>query len=74
MLWPALAGTEVAMGMRLHEQSMDVLMAEHRALDSQVRAFSKRPYLTQAEQLEESLLKKRRLLAKDQMVALERVR
>jgi uncharacterized protein YdcH (DUF465 family) len=53
---------------------MDVLTAEHHALDVRVRAYSKRAYLTQAEQLEEAELKKRRLRTKDEMLALVRAR
>jgi len=53
---------------------MDNLAAEHHALDVRVRAFAKRAYLTQAEEIEEIELKKLRLRTKDEMLALERVR
>ena len=41
------------------------LEAEHRRLDALVDALSKRPYLTQAEQIEHAILKKRRLQMRD---------
>ncbi len=50
-------------------KTIDELMAEHRALDAQVEALSKRPYLTQAEQIEHAILKKKRLRARDELFA-----
>jgi hypothetical protein len=48
-------------------KSLDDLIALHRALDVEVEELSRRPYLTQAEQIEHAVLKKRRLRAKDQL-------
>jgi uncharacterized protein YdcH (DUF465 family) len=62
------------MGMSMYPRSMDNLVAEHHALDAQVRALAKRAYLSQAEQLEEVELKKKRLRAKDEMRELQRER
>lgn len=50
--------------------SMDYWQAEHRALDIRLRRLNKRPFLTAAEQLEVAELKKRKLRAKEAMVAL----
>lgn len=50
--------------------SMEHLQAEHRALDLRLRRLSKRPFLTAAEQLEATELKKRKLRAKEAMLAL----
>ena len=48
-------------------KSLDDLIAEHRALDAEVEQLSRRPYLTQAEQHEHAVLKKRRLRVKDRL-------
>lgn len=53
-------------------KTIDELMAEHRALDAQVEALSKRQYLTQAERMEHAILKKKRLRARDQLFELSR--
>jgi hypothetical protein len=53
-------------------KTVDELMAEHRALDAQVEALSKRPYLTEAEHLEHVILKKKRLRARDELFELSR--
>ena len=54
-------------------KSVDEIIAEHRALDAQVEALSKRQYLTQAEQMEHVILKKKRLRVRDQLLELSRV-
>jgi len=53
-------------------KTVDELMAEHRALDAQVEALSRRQYLTQSEQMEHAILKKKRLRARDQLFELSR--
>jgi uncharacterized protein YdcH (DUF465 family) len=55
-------------------KSLDDLIAQHRALDSEVEQLSRRPYLTQAEQIEHAVLKKKRLRAKDQLFDYYRAR
>lgn len=55
-------------------KSIDELVAEHRTLDAQVEALSRRQYLTQEEQLEHAILKKKRLRARDELFALTRSR
>lgn len=44
--------------------------AEHRALDLRLRRLIKRPFLTAEQQLEATELKKRKLRAKEAMLAL----
>jgi hypothetical protein len=63
---------EAKMAEMIGAKTIDELMAEHRALDAQVEALSRRQYLTQAEQLEHAILKKKRLRARDQLAELSR--
>jgi hypothetical protein len=43
------------------------LASQHHDLDERIHSLASRPYLTEPEQLEEVILKKRKLLLKDQM-------
>ena len=49
---------------------MEDWQGEHRALDLRLRRLNKRPFLTTAEQVEVAELKKRKLRAKEAMMAL----
>jgi uncharacterized protein YdcH (DUF465 family) len=46
------------------------LAAEHQGYDEQLEKLSHRPYLSDAERLEEVTLKKKKLLLKDQMYSI----
>lgn len=52
--------------------SKEALREEHRALDLRLRRLERRPYLTTAQQLEATELKKKKLLAKDALAELSR--
>ena len=55
-------------------QYLDSLVAQHRSLHDQVDALERRRYLTPSEQQRVTDLKKLRLAAKDQIVAIRRAR
>jgi uncharacterized protein YdcH (DUF465 family) len=46
------------------------LAAEHQSYDEQLEKLSHRPYLSDAQRLEEVMLKKKKLLLKDQMYSI----
>ena len=48
------------------------LVDVHHSLDSRLHELSHKPYLSDAEQLEEHTIKKRKLVVKDQMETLAR--
>jgi len=48
------------------------LAAQHHDLDDRLSQLSSRHYLSQPEQLEENILKKRKLLIKDRMESIRR--
>lgn len=54
-----------------HER-LSLIEARHRELDSRLKQLSRHAYLTPAEQVEASELKKLKLLAKDEMATLRR--
>ena len=53
-------------------QELQQLVSEHHSLDEQIRHLSALSYLTQQQQYEESLLKKRKLALKDRIEAARR--
>lgn len=59
-------------GLTSQSTRLQEVEARHRELDSRLKKLGKRAYLTPAEQLEASELKKRKLVAKDELVALRR--
>ncbi|HSN97637.1 MAG TPA: DUF465 domain-containing protein [Candidatus Nanopelagicales bacterium] len=54
------------------EDRLGVAEARHRELDIRLKELARRPYLTPAEQLEAAELKKKKLLAKDEIATLRR--
>jgi uncharacterized protein YdcH (DUF465 family) len=54
------------------EERLNFVEARHRELDARLKELGRHPYLTPAEQVEATELKKWKLLAKDEMVALRR--
>lgn len=54
------------------EQQLSMAEARHRELDSRLRQLGRRAFLTPGEQLEAAQLKKRKLLAKDEIESLRR--
>jgi uncharacterized protein YdcH (DUF465 family) len=54
------------------EERLNFVEARHRELDARLKELGRHPYLTPAEQIEAAELKKWKLLAKDEMVALRR--
>lgn len=56
----------------LADDRLSVLEAEHRALHDAVSQLERRTFLTPDEQRQVTDLKKRKLLAKDQLFALKR--
>jgi hypothetical protein len=55
------------------EQQLSMAEARHRELDSRLRQLGRRAFLTPGEQLEAAQLKKRKLLAKDEIENLRRL-
>lgn len=55
------------------QSELDRLQEEHRALDAQLEGFNQRAFLTQAEQVERTQLKKLKLHAKDRMLQVHRL-
>lgn len=53
-------------------ERLNLLQQKHRSLDEEVRRLERRAYLTPDEQRTVSDLKKRKLLAKDEIFALQR--
>ena len=53
-------------------QDLQELVSEHHHLDEKIRHLSALSYLTQQQQYEEALLKKRKLALKDQIEAFRR--
>ena len=58
--------------LRNHPQDLQQLVSEHQSLDERIRHLSALSYLTQQQQYEESLLKKRKLALKDRIEAVRR--
>ncbi|NUQ75067.1 MAG: YdcH family protein [Polyangiaceae bacterium] len=56
------------------EERLNLIQARHRELDARLRELGKHAFLTPAEQLEASQLKKHKLRAKDEIEALRRAR
>lgn len=54
------------------EQRISLAEERHRALDSRLKELGRRAYLTPAEQIEATELKKKKLLAKDEIASLRR--
>jgi uncharacterized protein YdcH (DUF465 family) len=54
-------------------ERLHVVESRHRELDSRLRELDRRAYLTPAERVEVSEIKKRKLLAKDEIVTLKRM-
>jgi uncharacterized protein YdcH (DUF465 family) len=54
------------------EQRLTSVEAKHRQLDERLRELGRRPFLTPKEQLEVAEIKKHKLRAKDEMMALRR--
>ncbi len=54
-----------------HEEYRE-LSARHQELDQRLQDLARKPYLTPSEQVEETTLKKRKLLLKDRMEAIVR--
>jgi len=55
-----------------NSQDLQQLVSEHHSLDEQIRHLSALSYLTQQQQYEEALLKKRKLALKDRIEAARR--
>jgi uncharacterized protein YdcH (DUF465 family) len=55
-----------------NSQDLQQLVSEHQNLDEQIRHLSALSYLTQQQQYEEALLKKRKLALKDRIEAARR--
>jgi len=53
-------------------QDLQQLVSEHHTLDEQIRHLSALSYLTEQQQYEEALLKKRKLALKDRIEAFRR--
>ena len=53
-------------------QQLQEMVSEHHALDERIRHLSTLSYLTQQQQYEEALLKKRKLALKDRIEAVRR--
>lgn len=51
----------------------NLVESQHRELDDRLRALGRRAYLTPAERVEVAEIKKRKLVAKDEMVSLRRM-
>jgi uncharacterized protein YdcH (DUF465 family) len=56
------------------EERISQIEARHRALDARLKELGRHAFLTPAEQLEASQLKKHKLRAKDEIAALRRSR
>ena len=56
-----------------NSHDLQQLVSEHHDLDEQIRHFSTLAYLTQQQQYEEALLKKRKLALKDRIEAVRRL-
>ncbi len=54
------------------EDDVNALVSEHQSLDEQIRSLSALSYLTDQQQYEEALLKKRKLALKDRIEAARR--
>jgi hypothetical protein len=54
------------------EQRLTSIEARHRELDERLRELGRRPFLTPREQVEIAELKKHKLRAKDELMALRR--
>ena len=55
-----------------NSQDLQQLVSEHQNLDQRIRHLSTLTYLTQQQQYEEALLKKRKLALKDKIEAVRR--
>jgi uncharacterized protein YdcH (DUF465 family) len=55
-----------------NSQDLQQLVSEHHNLDEQIRHLAALSYLTQQQQYEEALLKKRKLALKDRIEAVRR--
>jgi uncharacterized protein YdcH (DUF465 family) len=56
------------------EERISMIEARHRELDARLKELGRHAFLTPAEQLEASTLKKHKLRAKDEIAALRRAR
>jgi hypothetical protein len=54
------------------EQQLTSVEARHRALEERLRELGRRPFLTPREQVEVAEIKKHKLRAKDELMALRR--
>ena len=64
------AEAELREQLMLENEEFRKLATEHQAYDRQLSQLSSRTHLTEAEQLEEITLKKKKLLLKDQMYSI----
>ena len=55
------------------DEDVKALVSEHQLLDEQIRNLSTLSYLTEQQQYEEALLKKRKLALKDRIEAVRRL-
>ncbi len=56
------------------QQRLTSIEAQHRALEERLRELGRRPYLTPKEQVELAEIKKHKLRAKDDMMAIRQTR
>ncbi len=54
------------------EHHLSSIQAQHQQLDDRLRELGRRPFLTPKEQLEVAEIKKHKLRAKDEIIALRR--
>jgi uncharacterized protein YdcH (DUF465 family) len=50
-----------------HDQEFRKLAEEHRAFESQLQALQQKPHLNEQDQVQQTIIKKRKLALKDQM-------
>lgn len=67
---PRGAGDAAEKGAQASPPRLEDLIRQHRALDEQLIEMARRPGLSPAEQVEEAMLKKRKLWLKDRIAAL----
>lgn len=62
-----------SVSLRSDDHRLNLVEARHRELDERLKELGRRAYLTPREQVEMLELKKHKLRAKDELVALKRV-
>jgi uncharacterized protein YdcH (DUF465 family) len=62
-----------SVSLRGDEHRLSLVEARHRELDERLKELGRRPYLTPTEQVEMLELKKHKLRAKDELMALRRM-